>query len=381
MKILVFSHEFPPIGGGGGRVVKDIAGNLAARKHDIHVLTAHWGNLPRIEEKGNLTIERIPSARRQPYRAGFLAMGVFVWKSFWRGLRLIHSWQPDLIHAHFAVPAGAAAAVLSLFTGIPYVITAHGGDVPGGAPEKTSRWFKFILPLSKIIWKNAAAVTAVSPETRKLAEAHYAVPIQVIPNGIDLSEYKPGEKRSNKITQVIYIGRFSPEKNAHAVPIVMAGLKDLSWHCIMLGDGPDMELVRKSIAENSLENHFTLPGWVSPDEVKSYLALSDILFLPSKREGMPMAGLQGLASGLALVLSRIGSCPDLVKPGVNGFLVKPDDIAGYQRGLRKIICDSSLLAAFRKKSREIASRFDLKNTVDAYESLFLELIENRAIKK
>ena len=185
MKVLVLSHEYPPIGGGGGKVVEDLCSGLAARGHQIHLLTALWDSLPRSESKGNLIIERLPSARTQSFRADFKAMAAFVWKSFWRGLKIIREWHPDLIHAHFAVPAGAAALALSIFTRTPYVITAHGGDVPGGAPEKTGGWFRFVLPLSKLIWKHASAVAAVSSQTRQLALKHYMADIQVIPNGID----------------------------------------------------------------------------------------------------------------------------------------------------------------------------------------------------
>lgn len=376
MKILVLSHEFPPIGGGGGQVVQDIAESLATRGHTIYLLTAHWRDLPHQEKNKNLTIERIPSLRKEPYRANFLAMSTFVWKSFWSGLRIIRNWQPDIIHAHFAVPAGASAFALHALTQKPYVITAHGGDVPGGAPEKTSRWFRLVLPLSKIIWERAAAVTAVSSGTKELALKHYSASIQVIPNGIDMDEFKPGKFDPAKPPQIIYTARFSPEKNAVAVPKVLAGLKDLQWHCVMLGDGPDMEMVKHLICENELEDRFTLPGWVSPQEVKEYLTTSDILFLPSKREGMPMAGLQGLAMGLALVLSNIGSCPDLIISGENGFLVTPDDMEGYRTALRKIIASASSLDTFRKNSRKLASRFDLKKTIDAYESAFLEVIQN-----
>jgi len=376
MKILVLSHEYPPIGGGGGQVVKDIAAGFAADQHEDRILTAHWGNLPLITQDDNVVIERLPSARKQAYRASFFSMAAYVWKAFWHGLRLIRKWHPDIIHAHFAVPAGAAAAALNFFTKTPFIITAHGGDVPGGAPEKTAGWFRFVLPFSRIIWKRASIVAAVSPETKQLAQLHYDVPIQVIPNGINLDLYKPKARKKTDQIQIIYIGRFSPEKNPIAVPEVMAGLKDLSWHCVMLGNGPDMGLLKNRIQDFGLSDRFTLPGWVSPQEVRKHLAASDILFLPSKREGMPIAGLQGLAMGLALVLSRIGSCPDLISEGENGFLVEINSITGYRSAIRQIIQAPSLLGKFQKNSRKIAFRFDLKKTYKAYESLLVEIIRD-----
>ena len=323
---------------------------------------------------GNFVIERLPSKRTESFRAGFVTMASFVWKSFWRGLKVIHAWQPDLIHAHFAVPAGAVAYALWIFTRTPYIITAHGGDVPGGAPEKTGGWFRFVLPLSKPVWKHAAAIAAVSSQTRQLAQKHYPAEIQVIPNGIDPSAYHPGKFNLKKTPAIIYIGRFSPEKNALAVPQVLANLKNLDWECIMLGDGPQMEEVRTLIKQNQMEQRFTLPGWVEPDEVVRWMQKSDILFMPSLRDAMPMAGLQGLAAGLAVVASEIGSIPDIVAENENGFLVTPGDLNGYAAAIKKLLEDHTLLENFRHKSSEKVSKFNLFDVLAAYEALYKKAI-------
>ncbi|MCJ7518671.1 MAG: glycosyltransferase family 4 protein [Anaerolineaceae bacterium] len=379
MKVLVISHEYPPIGGGGGKVVQDLCSGLASHGYQIHLLTAMWGNLPKKEEAGNLVIERLPSGRMQSFRADFRAMASFVWKSFWRGLKVIREWQPDLIHAHFAVPSGASAFSLSVFTHTPYVITAHGGDVPGGAPEKTSGWFRYVLPLSKPVWKRASKVAAVSNQTRQLALKHYKVDIQVIPNGIDPASYHPGKFSNIKAPTIIYIGRFSPEKNALAVPQVMVQLTRLDWQCIMLGDGPQMDEVKALVTENHLEHRFTLPGWVEPSEVTAWMKKSDILLMPSLREAMPMTGLQALAMGLAIVASDIGSVPDLVKNGENGFLVKPGNLNGYAEVLKKLLDNKSLLENCRLRSREMVTQFDMRRVIAAYEALYQQALKGKGV--
>ena len=375
MKILVISHEYPPIGGGGGRVVRGICEGLANRGHPIHILTAHYADLPRREDCENLIIERLPSGRMEAYRAGFRTMRVFVQKSIGRGCGIIKSWNPDLIHAHFAVPAGVTAFALSSIYRIPYILTAHGGDVPGGAPEKTAGWFRYILPFSKLIWKHARAVTAVSSDTQRLAKEHYPVEIKVIPNGIRTKEYQPGKFDRDTPPEILYIGRFSPEKNAVAVPKILKRLTDLAWHCTMIGDGTQMERVKSIIKQNQLKDRFTLTGWISPEDVKRYMSQSDILFLPSLREGMPMAGLEGLAMGLALVLPEIGSCPDLVKEGKNGFLVQTGNDNGYKKALRTLINEPDLLKEFRAESRKWADQFELDKSIESYEELFREVLE------
>ncbi|HUV15754.1 MAG TPA: glycosyltransferase family 4 protein, partial [Pelolinea sp.] len=326
MKILVISHEYPPVGGGGGKVVQDLCQNLARRGHQIHLLTTNYGELPKLEESENYLIERLSSWRTQAFRADIKAMGMFVWKSYRRGLELARSWKPNLIHAHFAVPAGATAYYLWKITGISYVITAHGGDVPGGAPEKTGRWFRFVLPFSKTIWKHSGAVAAVSQQTRELALAHYQANIRVIPNGIDTKSFNPQNLEPNSPPKILFIGRFSPEKNAIVVPQILANLSHLDWECEMLGDGIQMKHVKHLIEEKGLSERVKLTGWVNPEEVMDWMEKSDILLMPSLREGMPIAGLQGLAMGLVLVISRTGSCPDLIEENENGFLVQPGDI-------------------------------------------------------
>ena len=166
MRILVLNHEFPPIGGGGGRAAEGICQNLAKRGHEIKVLTSYLNDLPREEKRDGYHIIRIPSLRTQPFRASFLSMIAYVLAGLWAGLRLVRVFHPDVIHVHFAVPAGALAWLLSKITRVPYVLTAHLGDVPGGVPEKTSDWFRWVFPITRWIWHDASVRVAVSEYTR-----------------------------------------------------------------------------------------------------------------------------------------------------------------------------------------------------------------------
>ncbi|NOH00777.1 MAG: glycosyltransferase [Chloroflexi bacterium] len=149
MRILTLIHEFPPIGGGGGRAAYDICCELAARGHAVTVLTAHMDGLPREEIQDGIRLVRIPSKRTEAFTASFETMFAFDLAGLWAGLALIWRFRPDVIHTHFAVPAGALAFVLSLLTGVPYILTAHLGDVPGGVPEKTAHWFKWLEPFTR----------------------------------------------------------------------------------------------------------------------------------------------------------------------------------------------------------------------------------------
>ena len=144
MRILILNYEFPPVGGGGGRASAELGEALVERGHELSVITSHAESLSRSETKYGMNVVRVPTGRRALYRASFATMARYVLSGFRPGLSLIRSWRPEAMHAHFAVPTGALAYVLSRLTGVPYVLTVHLGDVPGGVPEKTTRWFRVV---------------------------------------------------------------------------------------------------------------------------------------------------------------------------------------------------------------------------------------------
>lgn len=310
MRILVINHEYPPIGGGGGQVCQSIVDELARRGHEITVLTAHFAGLPYEEAMGRVRLIRFPSFRRQPYKAGFLTMGVFVIRAIFKGYKTIRSWRPDLIHAHFAVPAGAVARALNYLTGIPYVLTAHLGDVPGGVPEKTGRWFRWLYPLTVSIWSHAAQCTAVSAFTASLARKQYGITPQIIPNGIEIKPAGDNRLAVHEPPHVIFVGRFVQQKNLMGLVEVLHTVRDVPWHCTLVGDGPLKDTIHHRIDELGLSNRFQFTGWISPDEVQKCLEQSDILFMPSLSEGLSMVGIQALASGLAIVANNVGGFSD-----------------------------------------------------------------------
>jgi len=376
LRILVLSHELPPVGGGGGRVAQDICQGLVERGHEVRIITAHLKGLPREETIDGVRVFRLASGRHFPFRADLIEMAIYDLVAVASGLRMIREWQPDLIHAHFAVPAGAAAYVLSRLTGVPYVVTAHLGDVPGGVPEKTERWFRWIYPFTAPIYRSAAKVVAVSDFTRQLAQAHYPVAIDVIPNGVDLRGLPARVKNKNGAARIVFVGRFMHQKNPQHVVTALAALRDLPWMCTMLGDGPLRQQVEMEIDRQGLEERFVLPGWVAPQDVLSWYAKSDILLLPSRSEGLPVVGVQALAMGLVLALSTAGGNVELVKNGENGFLFDPGDIDTLVSGLRILLGDRQRLLKASKYSLELAKRFDIELVVKQYEALFEQIIGN-----
>jgi glycosyltransferase involved in cell wall biosynthesis len=375
MRILTIIYEFPPIGGGGGRAAYDICRELASRGHDVTVLTAHMHGLPLEDNRDGIRLIRIPSLRTETFRANFFTMLAYVLAGLWAGLRLIYMVRPEIIHTHFAVPSGALAWMLSVLTGIPYILTAHLGDVPGGVPEKTGKWFRWLEPFTRPIWKRAKKVIAVSDFTRQLAIQHYAVNVEVIPNGVDVERLVPSEIKLNTPVQLVFAGRFVYQKNPVSIVNALSKLKDLNWSCSMLGDGPMLDEVKRAIETNDMNDRFDLPGWVTPEDVLEHFSKSDILFMPSFSEGLPVVGVQALAKGLAIVASRIGGFLDLVDENKNGYLIDVHDKPAFSQTLRAMISDPQLLLKLRKASLEKSRDFDIQKVADRYQAIMQEVLD------
>ena len=374
MRILVLNHEFPPIGGGGGKVAEDIAQGLVERGHDVLVLTSHYKGLPIVEDRKGVQIRRFSVLRNSLYRATLLSMGAFVGVGIFHGVKTIARWKPDVLHVHFAVPAGALGWVLNRLTGKPYLLTVHLGDVPGGTPEKTGRWFRWLLPFTPPIWKCATRIVAVSQFTRDLARQTYPLEMDVIPNGVDTQQVTPGIIQIHEPPQIVFAGRFEPQKNPLQIVNVLSKLKDLPWVCVMLGDGSMKPAVEREVERQNLQNRIFLKGWVEPKDVLAEFARSDILFMPSRSEGLPVVGVQALAMGLAIVAGNIGGFVDVVQPGVNGSLFDPDDTSAMEAVLRRLLSDPQTLMDTRLASRRLSARFDLAAIVERYEAAFETIV-------
>lgn len=367
MKILVLCYEYPPLGGGGGRVAQSIAEQMAARGHSVKVQTAALGWKSTQEIIRSVEVFRTASGRRVPDTCTVREMGQYCATSFLPTLRHIREWKPDVIHAHFAVPTGALAWAAHKATGVPYVLTAHLGDVPGGVPEQTDRMFKMIGPFARKIWREAAAATAVSSFVQELAESAYGKKVTRILNGIDLSDAPPPPAEIARPPHLVFVGRFNPQKQPQFLVDVLALMRDLPWRLTMIGDGPLMPAVQVRVAQVNLQDRVTLAGWRTSAEVQATLAKADLLCMPSMSEGMPVAAVEALKHGLAILASRIPGVRDVVDEGVNGLLASLIDFEEFEHKLRWLLENPTTLAAMKHASWEKARAFDLTHIAEEYE--------------
>ncbi len=369
MKILVLNYEHPPIGGGGGRLAAKVGAGLVARGHQVRVITAGMAHLPVESVEEGMQVRRLRAFRRREDTCSVPEMAAWVAAAIPAAISEIRRWRPDVLHAHFAVPTGAVAWAASKVTGIPYVLTAHLGDVPGGVPEQTGDLFRWVQPFTVPIWKGAAATTAVSSFVGGLARKAYGLTPEVILNGMPLPP--PPALIAQHPPRLLFVGRMSVQKNPLLAVHALGLLKELPWHCTLLGDGPLLTEARSESERLGLAGRMDFRGWASSADVSEAMNRSEILLMPSLSEGLPMVAIEALASGLAIAGSRIGGLADVAwEQGLNAnahLFELRDGAAGMAAALAAYLKDPAALLAARRSSLVLASRFDLADSLDAYE--------------
>lgn len=369
MKILTLCYEYPPIGGGGGRVAKAIAEALAARGHEVRVQTAALGVRSIRETINGVDVSRTASFRRAPDTCRVHEMGLYWMTSLLPTLGHIRTWKPDVIHAHFAMPTGLLAWQVHRLTGRPYVITAHLGDVPGGVPEQTDRLFRIVGPLARMVWREAAACTAVSSFVQELGERAYGREIRRILNGIELGDRPDAPSELNQRRHLVFLGRFNAQKCPAFLIHALRLLSSTNWKLTMIGDGPLMREVRALAADSSFKKRVNFTGWLDAAGVQAILREADVLCMPSTSEGMPVAAIEAIKHGLAIVASDIPGVRDVVDDGVNGYRVSLGDADAFASRLESLLRSDETLRGMKQASWAKACEFDLHRIVEAYEEV------------
>jgi glycosyltransferase involved in cell wall biosynthesis len=308
-------------------------------------------------------------------------MGAYVVTSFLPTLRHLQRWRPDVVHAHFAVPTGWLAWAASWLFPQPYVLTCHLGDLPGGNPEQTDGLFRWLQPVIRPVWRKAAAVSASSSFAVDLAEAAYGICPALIPNGLSMEGRPLKLGPSPRPVQLLAVGRFNPQKNfpwllETLAPLLAEG--DLpEWRLTLIGDGPQRGEVEEVRRRAGLEDRVELAGWVSEETLREHLRRSQIFLMPSLSEGNPVAALEALKQGLAILGSDTPGLADVIEEGKNGYAVALSEPKLYRSRLRELLVEQAKLESFRHRSLELAERFDIEGIVDRFAGLLAEAVEQR----
>jgi glycosyltransferase involved in cell wall biosynthesis len=278
----------------------------------------------------------------------------------------------DVIHSHefhMAVYGAAASRILRR----RHVITMHGNQTMTDVLRRR-------LALRWAFWVSDATV-AVSEDTRRHLIDTISLPphrILTIPNGVPAPIGDPSGPRkefhlSDDDVVMIAAGSLVPRKG-HVVllrALVKARAEGCSvpWKLIIAGEGEERGNLESFIAENELTGRVHLPGHRS--DLKDLMAASHILVMPSLWEGLPLAMLEGMHAGNAIVASRTSGIPEAVTEGVEGLLPAPGSVDELATALRKLLEDRGLLRHMGSAARDRArSRFSMERMMDDYEALY-----------
>jgi glycosyltransferase involved in cell wall biosynthesis len=362
------------VGGGGGHFAEDVCRHLARRGHDIRVVTSRVPGLPALEARDGYCIYRYWCLRRFRHTCTIPEMAAFIVLTMLPTLRQACTFKPDVMHVHFAVPTGVPGWLIHQVTGIPYVLSAHLGDIPGGVPEQTDKVFRWIMPFTVPIWRAAAAVTVANDYFHRLALQSYQTTMTIVPTGLDLEEITPSPMTPRLPVRLIFPVRFNPQKNPLFVVELLTRVTDLDWRLEVVGDGPLLPTFRDSIQAAGLAGRTAYHGWVAPPELEALLSQSDLLLMPSLMEGTPVVGMRALGAGLAILGSDVGGIPDVIQNGGNGYLCAVNDLEAFAARLREMLSQPDRLMSMKAASRQLASRFDLKGIADKLEQIFLAVV-------
>ncbi|HEY1318444.1 MAG TPA: glycosyltransferase [Gaiella sp.] len=329
MRILLVSQMYPgPEAPDLGAFVAELEAGLAARGHELEraVVDRRGGRSRHLV----LAYDVAATARR---------------------------FRPDVVYAHFLVPAGLLAA---LGTRAPVVLTAHGQDVANAERSRAIR------AATHYAVRRAAAVVAVSDWLRARLEAvvpEAAGRVEVIDCGVDLDRFSPRPANEARAavgwtpdgTGFVCVGALSERKNV--LRLARAFERRGEGSLAFVGDGP----LRGAL---SGRRGITTVGAVPHDEVVHWLNAADVVCQPSLVEPFGLVTLEAMACGRSVVATRVGGPPEFL-PAHAGVLVDPED----EDALVDALETAAQLPRPNTVARESATAHDVVTQVERIEAV------------
>jgi glycosyltransferase involved in cell wall biosynthesis len=369
MKILVLNFEFPPLGGGASPVSFDIADMLTEnQKNEIDVITMGYKGLPAYQEiKKNFRVHRVKCIRTRKERSSFPELLTYLISAYFKAISLLKKKKFDICHTHFILPSGILALVLKKEFGLPYIITAHGSDVPGYNEERFTFSHKFTKPILRLICREAKRIVTPSSFLNELILKNISRKIGPklvnIPNGIHVKKFNPDKKTKS----IISTGRLFRRKGFETIISALSN-QDLGYVLHIIGDGPMIGEL-KIQAEKS-KTKIIFHGWLknTSSEYLSLLQKGDIYVLASRKENASISLLEAMAAGCAVITTNISGCPETI--GEAGLLFEPGDVEGLRNQINFLVSNKKERQTLQKKARKRAEEiFDWNKVIARYEAL------------
>lgn len=378
MRVLALNYEFPPLGGGAGNATAHICRELVRLGCTVEVLTTRFGDSPAQEERDGYVVHRVRAWRRRLDRSSPAEMASFTVSAALPALVIARRFRPDVLHVYFGMPTGPLGKLIKLATGTPYLLSLRGGDVPGFLPGLLGKFHRVLGPLNSWVWSGASAIVANSAGLRDLAQAQMGLPVELAPNGVDLTAFKT-ERRgtSPRPIRILFAGRLVEEqKGVRFLLQALAGLEQPA-QLEVVGAGPGEEQLREVADSLGLNGKVQFPGWVAREQMPDRYAQADVFVFPSFEEGMPNVVLEAMASGLPVVATDIYAHRGLVEHGKNGFLVPVGDAEAIRHALETLAGDAALREKMGHASRSKAEEYSWGRTALTYLDLSKRTVEAR----
>jgi glycosyltransferase involved in cell wall biosynthesis len=309
-------------------------------------------------------------------------------KSIRRLTSIIRAERPHILHTHTA-KAGALARAAALVAGNarpPIIVHTFHGHVLKGyfGPRRT----EFFRQVERALARQSDVLIAVSPEVRDELVQHGIAPSEkftIIRLGIPLDERLADETAELDYRRLYgippdsfvvgWVGRMTGVKDTGAVLEIVRATRERGVDAVlcMVGDGPDRERLEQLAHDLGIARSTYFVGYQT--DVSGYYRLFDAFLLPSVNEGTPVSAIEALASGTPVVATRVGGIPDVVRDGVDGYLVEPGDTGTAAERLATLGRDPVLRARLGEAgSARVRERYAVERLVDDVDRLYRSLL-------
>ncbi|NOZ56835.1 MAG: colanic acid biosynthesis glycosyltransferase WcaL [Calditrichaeota bacterium] len=276
------------------------------------------------------------------------------------------------VHAHFADNSASFGLLCARLLGTSFSVTAHAFDIftnPPLLPEKLAR-ARFVTTCTTRGLEKLRAVASASGVQARL---------RLVYHGVDLEKFKPTAAEPGGVPILLSVGRLVPKKGFDVLLRATAELvqRGHSFELRIVGDGPEREKLEALRKELGLERIVRFLGSLSPEEMPEVYRKAHAFVLPSvidargDRDGIPNVAAEAMASGLPVVSTTVSAISDLVRDGVEGFLVPEKDVPALAAALEKLLKEPELRRRMGLAGRRrVEDVFDREKCIDELASLF-----------
>ncbi len=321
----------------------------------------------------------------------YLLSPLLFWFGFFALLKLVRKEKIEIINAHWILPNGFVAVLVSLLTKVPVVSTLPGSDV---YMAKKNLLFKL---MAKFTIDNSAAITSNSPQLIEDLSKISTIKkkTEVIPYGVDHQKFKPENKHKNSIRRklnipkddvvVVSVGRLVEKKGFKYLIQAAARVLEKSERTffVIVGEGDERLVLEKMINKLKINDKVRITGWVDYQSLADYYNLADIYILPSVRDKVgnlddqSVAVVEAMACGKPVITSNFPGYKLVVRDEENGFLVEQKNSNGIAKAITKLVSSPALCKKMGKESRILVMKFYTWERIGGhYTNLFKELLKN-----